>query len=192
MLNNQITTIIFDCFGVIVSETSIKFRDRYLANDSSLIEWYNQSFRALDLGFISKQELYPQIASRVGLTTEEVFDFLENGSFLNELVLDFIKELKPRFKIGMLSNISPDRLDDFFSPEDKRLFDELVLSFDIGVIKPDHRAYTIAASRLNALPSQCIFIDDQPRNVQAAQEVGMVAFVYNNLANLKKDITETV
>ncbi len=44
-----------------------------------------------------------------------------------------------------------------------------------GVLKPDPRAYALCTERLGVAPGECVFVDDQPRNVEGAARAGMVA-----------------
>ena len=55
------------------------------------------------------------------------------------------------------------------------LFDDIVVSADVGMAKPDARIYALSAQRLGLPPDECVFIDDLPRNVEAAREAGMQA-----------------
>lgn len=55
-----------------------------------------------------------------------------------------------------------------------RLVDEVVLSGDVGLAKPDPRSYRLVAQRLGLEPAQCVFVDDLVSNVRAAAAVGMV------------------
>lgn len=55
-----------------------------------------------------------------------------------------------------------------------RFVDEVVLSGDVGVAKPDPRSYLLVAQRLGLEPSQCVFVDDLVANVRAAAATGMV------------------
>lgn len=52
--------------------------------------------------------------------------------------------------------------------------DEVVLSGDVGMAKPDPRVYALAAARLGLDPGECIFVDDLVTNVHGAAEAGMV------------------
>ncbi|WP_433606086.1 HAD-IA family hydrolase [Prescottella agglutinans] len=52
--------------------------------------------------------------------------------------------------------------------------DEVVLSGDVGMAKPDPRIYALTAARLGLDPGECIFVDDLASNVHAAAEAGMV------------------
>jgi putative hydrolase of the HAD superfamily len=77
-------------------------------------------------------------------------------------------------RIGLLSNAGPDlreRITDFFSVEID--WDHMVISGLVGVAKPDPAIYRLAAEGVGLPPERCFFIDDAPRNVEAAREVGM-------------------
>ncbi|WP_082899755.1 HAD family hydrolase [Rhodococcus phenolicus] len=55
-----------------------------------------------------------------------------------------------------------------------RFVDEVVLSGDVGVAKPDPRSYLLVAERLGLEPAQCVFVDDLVVNVRGAAAAGMV------------------
>lgn len=84
-----------------------------------------------------------------------------------------IRRLRPPYRTQVLSNADstlPDRLRDLGIHD---LFDDIVVSSHVGVAKPDRRIYTIAAERLGLPPEACVFIDDNQRNVTAAEAAGM-------------------
>ncbi len=90
--------------------------------------------------------------------------------------IELIKALRPPYKISILSNAD-------LSLEDRirngmgihHLFDDVISSAVVGMAKPDHRIYRLAAERLELPVEECLFIDDAERNVEAAREVGMSA-----------------
>ena len=43
-----------------------------------------------------------------------------------------------------------------------------------GVLKPDPRAYELGIEAVGAVPSDIVFVDDQPANVAAASEAGLM------------------
>jgi HAD superfamily hydrolase (TIGR01509 family) len=55
------------------------------------------------------------------------------------------------------------------------LFDDVVVSADVGMAKPDTQIYALAAHRLGLPASECVFIDDLTANVDAARDAGMHA-----------------
>lgn len=184
----MIKALILDCFGVIVTETLTPFRDRFFAEDDRSLQHLNDMTRAVDLGLLSKTEYHKEISHMCGLPEQEIYNLLENGNALDVRVIETIRKYKHHYKISMLSNISPQRIDDFLSPQDKELFDDLALSYELGVIKPDAAAYQLAAERLCVVPEECVFIDDQESNVTAAQGVGMQAIHYKNFAQFEREL----
>lgn len=147
------------------------------------------AMKALNLGFSNEAEFRARLAELSGLSVEEINNRLDS-SVLDERMLDVIRRYKPKYKIGMLSNISPDRLQTFFSTEQLSLFDTLALSFEIGVMKPYTEAYEIAAAKLGVLPGECVFVDDLERNTIAAKEVGMQAIQFNNFAQFEQELAK--
>lgn len=59
-------------------------------------------------------------------------------------------------------------------PRLRALFDDLVLSGEVGLRKPDPAIYRLAAERLRVQVEACVFVDDLERNVAVAEELGMV------------------
>ncbi len=87
-----------------------------------------------------------------------------------------VKALRPPYRTGILSNADltlEERLRDGLGL--RHLFDDVISSAVVGMAKPEHRIYLLAAERLRLPPDECVFIDDLERNVTAAREVGMAA-----------------
>jgi FMN phosphatase YigB (HAD superfamily) len=53
------------------------------------------------------------------------------------------------------------------------LFDEYVLSYEVGYVKPDPRIYEIAVDKAEVSPNECLFIDDRRENIEAARQLGV-------------------
>jgi FMN phosphatase YigB (HAD superfamily) len=68
------------------------------------------------------------------------------------------------------------------------LFDVALFSHRCGRRKPDPAAYAAAAAALGVAPAQVVFVDDKPRNVQAAAAVGMHGLVFTGPARLAEDL----
>ncbi len=62
-------------------------------------------------------------------------------------------------------------------------FDHVFCSYKMGVAKPDRASYAHVCSALNASPSECIFFDDKPENIEGALAVGMKGIVFNEENN---------
>jgi epoxide hydrolase-like predicted phosphatase len=58
------------------------------------------------------------------------------------------------------------------------LFDQVVISGEVGLRKPDRAVFLLAAERLGLPPLRCVFVDDTKGNVKAAEAVGMRGIVH--------------
>jgi len=175
----MIRAIIFDCFGVVVTEGWYAFRAAHLKN-SEVRQVANDLHQATNRGMLPYETFERELSSLAGVSTETVRSFLDNNAD-NEALLSYIKtDLKPNYRIGMLSNAAADWLDTMLSREQRALFDAVVLSYQIQVTKPDPRAYEIAAAKLDVAPGECVFIDDTERFCTAARECGMQAIWFKD------------
>ncbi|MEU4196356.1 HAD family phosphatase [Kribbella sp. NPDC026611] len=58
------------------------------------------------------------------------------------------------------------------------MFDDIVISGEVGLRKPEPEIFLLAARRLDLKPEDCVFIDDLQLNVDGARAVGMTAILH--------------
>ena len=86
-------------------------------------------------------------------------------------------QLKSEYHLSLLSNTNPAHYHrlreryDFFD-----YFDQLFLSYEMGVMKPDDAIFQQVLSGLDVAPEKVAFFDDGIKNVEAAQRLGMQAY----------------
>jgi HAD superfamily hydrolase (TIGR01549 family) len=79
----------------------------------------------------------------------------------------------------MLTNVSKETLLRFFTTDElQNMFDDVVISSEVGLVKPDPEIFALAARRLALRPEECIFIDDTAINCLAAAQSGIQAVAY--------------
>ncbi len=61
-----------------------------------------------------------------------------------------------------------------------KLVDDIVISAEEGLVKPEPEIYLLAALRLSTLPERCIFVDDLPENIQTAENLGMRGVLFTD------------
>ncbi len=80
----------------------------------------------------------------------------------------------------MLSNAAADEFYRYFpkfSPLEA--FDDVMVSFEVHLIKPDVRIYEcLLPKKYQLKPEECLFFDDRKDNVEGAREAGMQAMVF--------------
>ncbi len=185
----MIRALIFDCFGVLYRQSADALYDLMPADKRQA--WQDIT-HACDHGFISRAEYFEQIAELIGKTADDIRALERHEHVRNEQLFEYIRSLKPKYKIGLLSNIGNETMDQLFSDEERHeLFDAFVLSSEIGLIKPAHEIFEIAAQKLGVAVDECIMIDDLIKNVEGAQATGMKALLFTNNHQLQVDL-ETV
>jgi len=184
----MIKAIIFDFFGVLVTEGFRRFCDKYFPHDQQKRRQALDLVTAHDWGKISQKEYMSGLAGLADVDEAVVAAHMEDNQ-PNEPLLEFIKEeLKPDYKIGVLSNSGDDYLSQILDPEDTKMFDDIVLSFRYGMVKPQVEIFEFAAKRLNVKTSECIFIDDSPSHCEGSERAGMQAVLYKDFPSFKQQI----
>lgn len=113
---------------------------------------------------------------------------LRDSVRVNQPVLDLLPRIQRQASLGALSNTIDEHAAYFQKIGVYDLFRECVLSYQVGMRKPDPAIYRLAASRLNATPAECFFIDDSRVNVDGALAVGMPAHEFTDVGDLVADL----
>jgi putative hydrolase of the HAD superfamily len=96
----------------------------------------------------------------------------------NEAMLDLMRELRGRgYRMAILTNNVREWEQEWRAklPIDE-IFETVVDSAWVGLRKPDHAIYELTVERLGSVETQdCLFVDDNELNVEAARELGMTA-----------------
>jgi putative hydrolase of the HAD superfamily len=187
----MIKAIIFDCFGVLVTDSL-----DVIINSNGLSENQKDEIKsyvsAANKGSISVAEYRSEVANILNMEYEDLNSAIKNGEIKDENLLEYIRELKKEYKIGLLSNVtSMDSLKSRFAENElEDNFDVVVASGQIGYAKPEAEAYEITADKLGVSLSECVMIDDRDEYVNAAVGIGMKGIVYNGIDDLRKELKD--
>jgi putative hydrolase of the HAD superfamily len=183
----KIKAIIFDCFGVLVSEGWLPFKYKYFGDDSDKFELATAAQKRADAGLVNHTQFVETVAALANIDVVEAHKQIDN-TVTDEVLLKYIQELKQKYKIGFISNASQNWLGEFFTPEQTALFDQIAISSETGFLKPDPRAYEHIADLLDTPIEECVLVDDQVGYCDGARAVGMQAIAYKDVATLKIDL----
>ena len=183
-----IKAIIFDCFGVLTTDNWKEFC-AMLPVDAG-VEEARRLNHAWDAAKITYEQFLEGVEKATGHPKQEVSAMLDKGNPKNELLFEYIPELKKRrYKLGILSNVSTTWIrDEFLNESDQKYFDDMIFSFELGATKPDPLLYRTACTNLGVRPSEAVFIDDNPGYCEGAQKFGMKAIYYQNFPKMKQDL----
>jgi len=197
-----IKAIIFDLGGVVVElDFSRFFKDIIeisplnTPNSSLLLEFWRQS-DIYHQGKISNKEFYSQaceLLQTCALNQEQFFDSFNSViSHVKEDFLVLIKNLKEQnnIKLLCLSNVNSSHWHYLLeqNKEIVELFDELILSFEVHLTKPDPRLFKLAIQKAECKPEEIVFIDDGLNNIRSARELGINGIKFTNLENLINEL----
>lgn len=186
----MIKAVIFDCFGVLAGDGWLPFKRKYFAHDQDLFEQATDLNKQVDSGLISFDDFITGVADLSHISKEAAYEEIERNP-VYEALFDYIEtELKPVYKLGMLSNAGANFLPTLFSDKQIALFDAVALSFETGFIKPNEEAYQIICDRLDVEPEACVFLDDQERFVTAAREFGMQAIQFQDFEQARAELEQ--
>lgn len=188
----MIKAVIFDCFGVLAVDGWLPFLHSHFDNNPDLFEQAINLNKQSDSGLIPYDQFIKRIAELAGVSEVTARTQIEDNPPNLEL-FEFIKSgLKPNYRIGVLSNSAANWLEEIFTTEQNELFDAVALSYEIGAVKPDPKTYNTIVKRLNVRLDECIFIDDQKRYCEGADNVGMHAIFYENTKQLRTQLNEII
>lgn len=74
--------------------------------------------------------------------------------------------------------------------EELDLFEEIFISGHFGCAKPDERFYRAALDRMGVTPDRLVFVDDNLRNLHAAQQLGFRTLAFRDAGTLRRDLRD--
>jgi len=144
------------------------------------------------LGKIDEQTLWREIAAGLNWSDdpEALRDQFFSGDVTDLALIDYLRGLRGEVRTGLISNAWPDLRAYIQRQGIDDAFDEMIISAEVGVVKPDARIYQLALERLGADPATSVFVDDMPANVAAAVNLGWRGIVFHDTAETIDAIEE--
>jgi putative hydrolase of the HAD superfamily len=129
--------------------------------------WWELVGRRLGIGRSVLDELIADLACR------EVWD---------EELVAYLRSIKGRARVTLVSNAWPDTRRRIEAVGGRGVLDELVLSCEVRVAKPDPAIFELALARSDVGPGEAVFVDDTEENVEAARGLGLRAHRHTGTA----------
>jgi epoxide hydrolase-like predicted phosphatase len=192
-----VRAIFFDLGGVI-------FRTDYQAPREHLAERLNTTYEDLfrivfdsesstqaSVGEMTAQAHWDLVTRRLGRPVSEAKAIRQEffaGDITDLELIAFIRTLRPRYKTGVISNAWPDTRENLVREKIDTAFDAVIISAEVGVMKPDPKIYQIAMEQLGVTPDESIFVDDTAENVDAARALGMTGIRFREPRRALNDL----
>ncbi len=198
----MIRAVIFDFGGVFDSrhETLEGFQDAAARYGLDLLAFYDRlyggdAWQQAKIGAISGRDYWRWVMLELGHDpSEDVSAFrqaLFAGHGLDGALVALAERLRARLPLGLLSNAT-DELEMLLEEQYgiHHLFDVVVNSARAGVAKPDPRAYRLVLDGLGVAPGEALFVDDKPRNIRAAEALGIPSIHFTSAPALERELAE--
>jgi 2-haloacid dehalogenase len=194
----NIKAVIFDFGGVLIDWNPYYLYRKVYTSDTDIArllqeihfnEW-NYSFDQgypMTLGINEMCRLFPEHAESIRLYNDRWSETLGTTFDAN---IALVKSIKARgLPVYGISNWSTEKfsqvrpLYEFFN-----LFDDMVISGEVKIAKPDPRIYTLLLKRNHLNPAQCLYIDDSEDNCRGARQVGLQVVRYQSSNQLSQEL----
>ena len=192
--------VVFDFGGVLTGEPNREDVVNFIQNSFHFskeeFEKVNLEKRqAVKLGK-TDEEFWISYAKTKGIKLpsdwEESFrSVMKDAIGVNPQMYVLVNQLKEQqISVALLSNID-ERLSklirDFGLYEP---FNPCLLSCEIGIEKPDLKAYEFLLTELNLPAKEVLFIDDRPENIEAAKAAGLDAILFSSEPQLRNELSK--
>ncbi len=126
----------------------------------------------------------------LNLTTKEIVDQLISGYETNAPAVEYVKQVRNAgYKTVICSNNFPARINGLqqrFGFLDD--FDVIVLSYEVGVDKPNKEIFQDLIAKSSVQPNQVVYSDDDESKMDGAKELGINTFLYTNFEAFVKHL----
>lgn len=193
----MIKTILFDMGGVVITLAQPQAIERFkalgLKDAEQRLDAYTQQgiFGDLEAGRITDEDFRRELSILVGreLTWQECCHAWKGYcGDVPKRNLRKMKELRERgYRVVLLSNTNPYMMSwvmsNEFDGEGHSLayyLDAAYESYKCGAMKPDAKFFNAVMEGERLIPSETLFIDDGPRNIEAAKALGIQTLLVEN------------
>ena len=151
---------------------------------------------AVESGQMSTQDLYEHFCQATGSRPEPaaVKQAWDDFFYLNVPILPLLVQLRRAgHRMGILSNTSESHWQFVTDGRYSLLshyFEIAILSYEVGVMKPEAKIYEAAIEAVGIAPEKIFFMDDREENVTGAIECGIDAVVFRDTPTLVADLAE--
>ncbi|MBC7004481.1 HAD family phosphatase [Photobacterium sp. BZF1] len=200
MESTSIKNVVFDIGNVIVRWAPLEIIRLTFGNDCDHEELAKSVFLSdiwmdLNKGFISEAEAKVRYQATIGLSElecERLFYYVKHTQLLIFGSVELVQRVKAAgYNVYALTDNVHEivtHLKSTYTFWD--LFDGATVSADLGLLKPQAAIYQALLKQNDIKPSETVFIDDMPYNVDGAKAVGIAAIQFENSAQCEQELQE--
>ena len=185
MINN----IVFDMGQVIIRFEPRTFIERYTISeeDKNLLEkevFHSVEWIGMDHGVVTADEAVESVCKRIPDHLQTIASDLIHRWFEPLLLVDGMDEIirglkRKGYRIWLLSNAAENQPGYWAKVPVSECFDGTLISYEVRLLKPDPAIYRCFTKKFDLKPDECLFIDDNPMNVEGAVYCGWKGIVFH-------------
>ena len=178
----SIKAVFFDLGGVIV-RTEFQAPRQQLAerlgmeyDDLDRIVFDSESGRLAALGQLTADQHWISVLSRLKRSGSELSSIRQEffaGDIVDRTLVEYIRSLRGKYKTGLISNAWSDLRDFIVREKFDDAFDGLIISAEVGAMKPEPKIFQIALEQFGVRPKEAVFVDDFLVNIEGCEKIGM-------------------
>jgi glucose-1-phosphatase len=174
--------VLFDLGGVIL-------RTEYQAPRQRLAEEFGMDYDDIDkivfggnsavrasVGEITEEEHWRnvmKILKKPAAEYERIRTDFFAGDVLDHTILNFLRSIKPKYKVGLISNAWSGLRSYIEREKFEDVFDHMTISAEVGAMKPSAKIYEFALEQLQVQANEAVFVDDVLENIKACEKLGI-------------------
>ena len=195
----MIKNVVFDMGGVLIDFDAQRYITRFVPDPADYEPIRRELFRSIewvwmDRGTITDEEVAAAVCARLPERLHPVVGDILDNWYLDVPPIggmcDLVRDLKGRgYRIYLLSNTCT-RFHTFRENIPAlEFFDGEFASCDFHLVKPEPGIYLRFLEYFHLRPEECVFIDDDPRNIEGAIRCGMGGVIYHgDTAELRRKL----
>ncbi|MGB8603445.1 MAG: HAD family phosphatase [Rhizomicrobium sp.] len=183
-------TIIFDFFGVVVSEIAPFVLPRYMSA-ADVVRYRATLVQEADLGYITQKAFFDRLAGIAGVSAKQLEDEFWAHVKVDSDTVALIEALKTKYRVALLTNAIVPFVRQIMARHDlARLFDTIMVSSEEHMIKPDPAFFQHLLTRMDVQPEDAIFLDDNPVNIEGAKNAGIAGILFTTAPQAARELYE--
>ncbi len=190
--------VIFDFGRVLLNwEPKDIFIDNEFSSEAEFREFLNfiMPFHLCSDAGLAFDKIFPLVAQRFPEKKELIEKWEKNfeRSLQSPIweAVEILKELKEKTNLHLfgLTNFEENFCQKMMQKYDFfQLLDDVVISGEVGLVKPYEAIYKILPKRYSLKMKECIFIDDARMNVETANRLGIYGILFKDAQKLREEL----
>ena len=154
-------------------------------------EYYQKVSEQVDRAIIPHSEFVKMLSKDTGIAEEKIWQEVYEEIVINDELLKLIKQLKKKYKIGLLSNFTFPWLREILANRNLySYFDQIIISSEHKLLKPEPKIFHKILKMLDVIKKEAVFIDDRQTNVDAANRIGIKSILFSSNEHLREQFKE--